>query len=177
MRKWGSLLTVASTARPRIKLKPFFSFTLKVSISLPLEIQVGDKKVIVDENVHAILREYVKTGMGIDELAEKLGFDNWSEAYELLKQVPAWLLWLPPSVVKSSVAQAAQQPKEEEGEKKEEKPEKKKRTTRKKAQKQEEQKGEAAGKETQPQVSENEKPSEKPSEEQKAQRSARLCCA
>ncbi|MFQ1020606.1 hypothetical protein [Tardisphaera saccharovorans] len=136
-----------------------------MSISLPLEIQVGDKKVIVDENVHAILREYVKTGMGIDELAEKLGFDNWSEAYELLKQVPAWLLWLPPSVVKSSVAQAVQQPKEEaETEKKEEKTEKKRRTTRKKAQKQEEQKSEAAEKENQPQeqANEDQKPAEKP---------------
>ncbi|MDP7975670.1 MAG: hypothetical protein RAK25_00755 [TACK group archaeon] len=136
-----------------------------MSISLPLEIQVGDKKVIVDENVHAILREYVKTGMGIDELAEKLGFDNWSEAYELLKQVPAWLLWLPPSVVKSSVAQAVQQPKgEAETEKKEEKTEKKRRTTRRKAQKQEEQKSEAAEKENQPQeqANEDQKPAEKP---------------
>ncbi|MGC8635795.1 MAG: hypothetical protein ACP5T5_01990 [Thermoprotei archaeon] len=136
-----------------------------MSISLPLEIQVEDKKVIVDENVHAILREYVKTGMGIDELAEKLGFDNWSEAYELLKQVPAWLLWLPPSVVKSSVAQAVQQPKgEAETEKKEEKTEKKRRTTRKKAQKQEEQKSEAAEKENQPQeqANEDQKPAEKP---------------
>ncbi|WP_449462876.1 hypothetical protein PQ610_01585 [Tardisphaera miroshnichenkoae] len=147
-----------------------------MSISLPLEIQVGDKKVIVDENVHAILREYVKTGMGIDELAEKLGFDNWSEAYELLKQVPAWLLWLPPSVVKSSVAQAAQQPKEEtEGEKKEEKAEKKRRTTRKKTQKQEggkqeDQKSEAddKGKQSQQQANMEEKPSEKPTQEQKA---------
>ena len=156
---------LARTARPRIKLKPPFLLTLKVSISLPLEIQVGDKKVIVDENVHAILREYVKTGMGIDELAEKLGFDNWSEAYELLKQVPAWLLWLPPSVVKNSVAQAVQQPKEEaETEKKEEKTEKKRRTTRKKAQKQEEQKSEAAEKENQPQeqANEDQKPAEKP---------------
>ncbi|MGC8670557.1 MAG: hypothetical protein ACP5SK_01925 [Thermoprotei archaeon] len=136
-----------------------------MSISLPLEIQVADKKVIVDENVHAILREYVKTGMGIDELAEKLGFDNWSEAYELLKQVPAWLLWLPPSVVKSSVAQAVQQPKgEAETEKKEEKTEKKRRTTRRKAQKQEEQKSEAAEKENQPQeqANEDQKPAEKP---------------
>ncbi len=106
---------------------------MKVSVTLPLEIQVGDKKVVIDENVHAVLREYVKTGMGIDELAERLGLDNWSEAYEVLKQVPAWLLWLPPSVLKSSISQESQQAKIEE--KKEEKAEKKKRSTRKRAQK------------------------------------------
>ena len=79
---------------------------MKVSVTLPLEIQVGDKKVVSDENVHAVLREYVKTGMGIDELAERLGLDN---------------------------SQESQQAKIEE--KKEEKAEKKKRSTRKRAQK------------------------------------------
>ncbi|MGC8632370.1 MAG: hypothetical protein ACP5UI_01135 [Thermoprotei archaeon] len=91
--------------------------------SWPLEIQVGEKKIVIDSAVHSVLREYVKTGMGIDELAEKLGLDTWSEAYELLKQVPAWIYWIPPSVYEESLKRPTSQVQQKSAESQGEEPE------------------------------------------------------
>jgi len=106
-----------------------------VSETWPLEIQVGDKKkIVIDENVFGVLRDYVKTGIGIDELAEKLGVENWSEAYEFIRQVPAWLLWMPPSIfrgISAPVKEEKPSEKEQEQEQTKEPKAEKKRRTRK----------------------------------------------
>jgi len=64
-------------------------------------VKVGDKEVVIDEKTLSILQEYVKTPMGLEELAEKLGLEGWEEAYEFIKAIPAWILWTPPSLWRS----------------------------------------------------------------------------
>ena len=59
-------------------------------------IKVGEKEIEIDENVVKILNVYMRTEMSLEELAEKLGLDGWSEAYEFIKKVPAWIAWTPP---------------------------------------------------------------------------------
>jgi hypothetical protein len=66
-------------------------------------VKVGGKEVEINENTLAVLREYLKAPMSLDELARKLGLESWEEAYELIKAVPAWVLWTPPSMWSSRV--------------------------------------------------------------------------
>ncbi|MEM1629061.1 MAG: hypothetical protein QXP02_05575 [Desulfurococcaceae archaeon] len=63
-------------------------------------VKVRDKEIVIDENVLKIVHEYVKTPMGLEELAEKLGLESWEEAYEFIKALPAWIMWTPPSMWK-----------------------------------------------------------------------------
>lgn len=66
-------------------------------------VKVRDKEIVIDEKVLTVLREYLKTPMGLEELAEKLGLESWEEAYEFIKAIPAWILWTPPSLWKYRV--------------------------------------------------------------------------
>ena len=61
-----------------------------------LVVKVGDKEIVINEEVLEILQEYVRTAMPLEELARRLGLKNWSEAFEFVKAVPAWILWVPP---------------------------------------------------------------------------------
>ncbi len=72
----------------------------KSKLAEEIKIRVGDKEIIISEDTLNILREYARTQMTLEELAAKLGLDSWEEAYELLKKIPAWLLWTPPSLSK-----------------------------------------------------------------------------
>ncbi|MEM1596259.1 MAG: hypothetical protein QXS24_03790, partial [Desulfurococcaceae archaeon] len=45
-------------------------------------VKVGEKEIPVTEDVLKIVREYVRTPMSLEELAEKLGLESWEEAYE-----------------------------------------------------------------------------------------------
>ncbi len=56
------------------------------------KVRVGEKEIELTDNVIETLRKYVNTNMTLEELARELGLDSWEEAYELIKQVPAWLL-------------------------------------------------------------------------------------
>jgi hypothetical protein len=60
-------------------------------------VEVRDKKIVIDENIVKILNEYVKTATSLEELAKKLGLEGWEEAYEFIKKVPAWILWITPT--------------------------------------------------------------------------------
>ncbi len=64
-------------------------------------VKAGDKVVEINEEVLAILQRYVKTEMTLEELAAKLGLDGWEEAYDFVKNVPAWILWIPPTLWKT----------------------------------------------------------------------------
>ncbi len=66
-------------------------------------IVVGDKEIEIDENIVKILNEYVRTEMSLEQLAEKLGLDSWMEAYEFVKKVPAWIMWVPPTLWKREI--------------------------------------------------------------------------
>jgi len=58
-------------------------------------IKVGEKEIEINERVVKILNTYVRTEMNLEKLAEELGLDGWSEAYEFMKKVPAWIAWTP----------------------------------------------------------------------------------
>ncbi|MEM0001560.1 MAG: hypothetical protein QXD50_02605 [Desulfurococcaceae archaeon] len=61
-------------------------------------VKVGEKEIPVTEDVLKIVREYVRTPMSLEELAEKLGLESWEEAYEFVKALPLWIMWTPPSL-------------------------------------------------------------------------------
>mgnify|MGYP001772592856 CR=1 FL=1 len=63
-------------------------------------VKVGEKEIPVDEKLLAVVEEYLKTPMSLEELAEKLGLESWEEAYEFIKALPAWIMWTPPSLWK-----------------------------------------------------------------------------
>ncbi|MCC6015758.1 MAG: hypothetical protein LM582_01775 [Desulfurococcaceae archaeon] len=58
-------------------------------------VKIGEKKIEIDENIVKILNTYVRTEMNLEKLAEQLGLDDWSEAYEFVKKIPAWIMWTP----------------------------------------------------------------------------------
>ncbi|MEB3860193.1 MAG: hypothetical protein LRS43_03170 [Desulfurococcales archaeon] len=62
------------------------------------KVRVGDKEIVIDEGVLEVLRRYVRTEMGLEELASRLGLEGWEEAYEFVKRVPAWILWTSPTL-------------------------------------------------------------------------------
>jgi hypothetical protein len=62
------------------------------------KIKVGDKEIEIDEKVLSILKRYVHTEMSLEQLASELGLESWEEAYEFVKKIPAWILWIPPTL-------------------------------------------------------------------------------
>ena len=65
------------------------------------KVKAGSKVVEINEEVLSILQRYVKTEMTLEELASKLGLDSWEEAYDFIKNVPAWILWIQPTLWKT----------------------------------------------------------------------------
>jgi hypothetical protein len=66
-------------------------------------IKVGDKEIEIDEKVVKILNIYAKTEMDLEKLAEELKLDDWMEAYEFIKKVPAWIMWTPSLIWKKEL--------------------------------------------------------------------------
>ena len=64
-------------------------------------VRVGDKEIEITEEVLEVLRRYVRTEMSLEQLASELGLESWEEAYEFVKRVPAWILWIPPTLWKT----------------------------------------------------------------------------
>ncbi|MEZ0289980.1 MAG: hypothetical protein ABWJ42_02680 [Sulfolobales archaeon] len=60
-------------------------------------IEIAGRKIVIDESIIKILNEYVRTAMGLDELAKRLGLDGWEQAYEFVKKIPAWVMWISPT--------------------------------------------------------------------------------
>jgi len=67
-------------------------------------VKVGDKEIEIDEEVVKILNAYARTEMTLEQLAEALGIDSWMEAYEFVKKVPSWILWVPATLWKRELA-------------------------------------------------------------------------
>ncbi|WP_460123915.1 hypothetical protein [Stetteria hydrogenophila] len=64
-------------------------------------VKVGDKVIEINEEVLKVLRKHVHQEMSLEQLAAELGLDSWEEAYEFIKKVPAWILWIPPTLWKT----------------------------------------------------------------------------
>ena len=58
-------------------------------------IKIGDKELVIDAKLLTVLNRYVSTEMTLEELARELGLNGWEEAYELVKKIPAWIMWTP----------------------------------------------------------------------------------
>ncbi|BAK54293.1 MULTISPECIES: hypothetical protein [Sulfurisphaera] len=58
------------------------------------------REVILDDEAIRALNEYVRTQLTLEQLAKRLGLSGWEEAYELVKQVPAWVMWTPLPIYK-----------------------------------------------------------------------------
>lgn len=69
---------------------------IKVKLSTGREIEIND-------DVISVLNEYVRTQITLEELAKRLGLSGWEEAYELIKLVPAWVMWTPLPIYKKLV--------------------------------------------------------------------------
>ncbi len=64
-------------------------------------IKVGEKEIELNEEVLEILHKYVRTDMTLEDLTKHLGLRSWEEAYEFIKKIPAWILWIPPTLWKT----------------------------------------------------------------------------
>ena len=67
------------------------------------KVKAGDKEIIIDEKVLEVLKRYRSTEMTLEQLAAALGLDSWEEAYDFIKNVPAWILSIEPSQWKTMV--------------------------------------------------------------------------
>ncbi len=56
-------------------------------------IKLKNRELVIDEKLLDVISRYVRTQMTLEELARELGLEGWEEAYELIKKMPAWLMW------------------------------------------------------------------------------------
>ncbi len=66
---------------------------LKIKLSTGREVEINDDAV-------AVLNKYVRTQITLEQLAKELGLSGWEEAYELIKEVPSWVMWTPLPIYK-----------------------------------------------------------------------------
>ncbi len=64
-------------------------------------VKAGEKEIVLDEKVLGVLQRYVRTEMTLEELASELGLSSWEEAYDFIKNIPAWILWIQPMLWKT----------------------------------------------------------------------------
>ncbi|MEM1623114.1 MAG: hypothetical protein QW543_03135 [Sulfolobales archaeon] len=55
------------------------------------------KEVPLTKDVVALLNRYVHSEYSLEKLATDIGVEDWGEAYEFIKKVPAWIMWVQPS--------------------------------------------------------------------------------
>ncbi len=65
------------------------------------KVKVGEKEIVIDEEVLETLKEYVHREMSLEDLSRRLGLSDWREGYEFIKNVPAWILWIQPTLWKT----------------------------------------------------------------------------
>ncbi len=54
------------------------------------------REVALTKDVVALLNRFARTEYSLEKLAADLGLDGWEEAYEFVKRVPAWIMWVQP---------------------------------------------------------------------------------
>ena len=63
-----------------------------------LIVKLGNgKEVPIDKVTLSIISKYMRSMYSLENLAKDLGMDNWEEAYEFIKRLPAWIAWMPSS--------------------------------------------------------------------------------
>ncbi len=62
------------------------------------KVRVGSQEIFLSPEVLEIVHEYFHRPMGLEELAKKLNLENWEQAYEFIKKLPAWIAWTPVSI-------------------------------------------------------------------------------
>ena len=72
-----------------------------MSEEAPYTVRVGDKVIEINEEVLEVLRRYVRQEFTLEQLASELGLESWEEAYEFIKRIPAWMLWVQPTLWKT----------------------------------------------------------------------------
>ncbi|MEM0066538.1 MAG: hypothetical protein QXT76_01600 [Sulfolobales archaeon] len=55
------------------------------------------KEISLTKDVVALLNRYVHSEYSLEKLAADIGVEDWGEAYEFVKKVPAWVMWVQPS--------------------------------------------------------------------------------
>ncbi len=55
------------------------------------------KEIPIDKATLSIVYKYIRSMYSLEELARDLGLENWEEAYEFIKRLPAWVAWTPSS--------------------------------------------------------------------------------
>ncbi|MEM3655180.1 MAG: hypothetical protein QW453_02440 [Thermoprotei archaeon] len=56
-------------------------------------IKVGNKEIEINKELYKVVQDYLKNSYTLDTLAEKLGLDGWSEAYQFISSLPQWVVW------------------------------------------------------------------------------------
>jgi hypothetical protein len=74
---------------------------INVSEETVYKVKVGEKEIVIDEEVLETLKEYVHREMSLEDLSRRLGLQDWREGYEFIKNVPAWILWIQPTLWKT----------------------------------------------------------------------------
>lgn len=63
-----------------------------------LVVKLGNgKEVPLDRDTLAVIYKYIRSEYTLEALARDLGLENWEEAYDLVKRLPAWIAWTPSS--------------------------------------------------------------------------------
>ncbi|HWQ17913.1 MAG TPA: hypothetical protein VNL13_08810 [Sulfolobales archaeon] len=68
------------------------------SLCDPIYIEVGGKRIEINEDIVRILNNYVKMEYSLERLAQDLGLESWEQAYEFVKKIPAWIMWISPTI-------------------------------------------------------------------------------
>ena len=55
------------------------------------------KEVAITRDVVALLNRYAQSEYSLEKLAADVGLESWEEAYEFVKKVPAWVMWIQPT--------------------------------------------------------------------------------
>jgi len=55
------------------------------------------KEIAITKDVVALLNKYARTEYSLEKLAADIGVEDWGEAYEFVKKVPAWVMWIQPT--------------------------------------------------------------------------------
>ncbi len=56
---------------------------------------IGEKTINITPSILEVIHEYLHRPMSLEELAAKLGLETWEEAYEFIKNIPGWTMWMP----------------------------------------------------------------------------------
>lgn len=72
-------------------------------------VKFGNKEMEINLELYRVVQDYLKNSYTLDVLAEKLGLDGWSEAYEFMAALPQWVIWLTESQLKEYLSRPAQE--------------------------------------------------------------------